>query len=128
MSNHPNRSRRADNAARNPTPAEIRAAREATGLTQSTAAEAIYSTLRTWQDWEAGVRRMHPGLFEFFLAKTGQIELTTLQFCLNCAHRDARIWRRRPCITESDRPGKGSHHPGAHRPDRRRTMGHWPLD
>lgn len=55
-----------------PTPAEIQRAREAAGLTQTEAGERIYSKLRTWQDWEGGQRRMHPGLFELFLLKTGQ--------------------------------------------------------
>jgi putative transcriptional regulator len=49
-----------------PSKSEIRAAREAAGLTQAQAAAAIYSTVRTWQDWEAGIARMHPGLWEFF--------------------------------------------------------------
>jgi len=64
VTNHPNRS--AGHPARNPSPAEVRAAREAAGLTQTEAAAAIYSTLRTWQDWEAGKARMHPGLWELF--------------------------------------------------------------
>ncbi len=74
MSNHPNRSKKTRAAGRNPTPAEIREAREKADLTQTQAAERINSTLRTWQDWEAGERRMHPGLYELFLIKTGQIE------------------------------------------------------
>jgi len=69
MSNHPNRSR-AGSAARNPHPDEIKAARLAAGLTQCAAAELIHSTLRTWQDWEAEIARMHPGLYELFLLKT----------------------------------------------------------
>lgn len=58
---------------RNPTPAAVRAARTAAGLTQTEAAAKIYSTLRTWQDWEAGGRRCHPAMFELFLLKTGQL-------------------------------------------------------
>lgn len=54
-----------------PTPEQIRAAREVVGLTQTEAAQLIHSTLRTWQQWEAGDRRMHPGLFELFLLKIG---------------------------------------------------------
>jgi len=69
MSNHPNRSRRSPSAARNPKPEEIRAAREAAELTQTEAALLIHSTLRTWQDWEAGIARMHPALWEDFRAK-----------------------------------------------------------
>ena len=55
-----------------PSPAQILAARHAAGLTQTEAAERIYSTLRTWQSWEAGVRTMHPAMFELFIIKTGQ--------------------------------------------------------
>lgn len=54
---------------KSPTPAEIRAARTASRLSQTAAAELIYSTLRTWQDWEAGKAHMHPGLWELFEAK-----------------------------------------------------------
>jgi DNA-binding transcriptional regulator YiaG len=53
-----------------PTPEEIRQAREAAGLSQTAAADAIYSTRRTFQDWEAGIAKMHPGLWELFLLKT----------------------------------------------------------
>ena len=52
-----------------PEPAEIRAAREAAGLSQTAAAEMVHSKLRTWQQWEAGDRRMHPGLWELFRLK-----------------------------------------------------------
>jgi putative transcriptional regulator len=53
-----------------PAPDEIRAARNNAGLSQSAAAEKIHSTLRTWQDWEAGKARMHPGLWELFRIKS----------------------------------------------------------
>jgi putative transcriptional regulator len=53
-----------------PTPADIRAAREAAGLTQTQAAALIYSGLRAWQEWEAGNRKMHPQLFEAFCQKS----------------------------------------------------------
>ena len=72
MSNHPNR--RAGHPARNPTPAEVRAAREAAGLTQAQAAVLVHASLRNWQQWEqtegANVRRMHPGLWALFRIKT----------------------------------------------------------
>jgi DNA-binding XRE family transcriptional regulator len=55
----------------NPSPAEILAARKAAGLSQVAAAALIYSTRRTWQDWEAGISGMHPGLFDYFLIKSG---------------------------------------------------------
>lgn len=74
---HPNRGQRS--AKSNPTPAEIRAAREAAGLTQTQAAQVIYSTLRAWQNWEnddaTDGRRMHPAAFELFMLKTGQKKL-----------------------------------------------------
>jgi len=54
----------------NPGPPEIRQARESAGLSQTAAAALISSTLRTWQDWEAGKARMHPGLWELFRIKT----------------------------------------------------------
>ena len=69
MTNHPNRSRAAS-AARNPTPDEIVGERFNARLTQTEAARLIHSTLRTWQDWEAGKARMHPGLWELFIIKT----------------------------------------------------------
>lgn len=68
MPNHPNRSR--GNPAANPKPEQIRAEREAAGLTQTGAAKLVHSTLRTWQDWEAGKARMHPGLWELFRIKS----------------------------------------------------------
>jgi hypothetical protein len=67
MPNHPNRGPKG--SASNPTPEQIRAARG--DLSQAAAAELIYSTMRTWQDWEAGKARMHPGLWGFFLLMTG---------------------------------------------------------
>lgn len=53
-----------------PAPAQIRAAREAAGLTQTQAAALIYCTLRGWQNWEGGARPMHPAFFELFWLKT----------------------------------------------------------
>lgn len=53
----------------NPTPADIRAAREAAGLTQEQAGELIHGSRRAWQDYEAGNRKMHPGLWELFRLK-----------------------------------------------------------
>ena len=69
MSNHPNRSR-APSKGRNPSPAEIKAAREALGLTQTQAAAAVYVPLRTWQRWESGDAPMHPAFWELFDKKT----------------------------------------------------------
>ena len=70
MSNHPNR---AKYPASNPSAAEIRAAREAAGLTQTQAAALVHATARNWQQWEqeegSNARRMHPGLWELFRLK-----------------------------------------------------------
>ncbi len=59
-----------------PSPEEIKKARKNAGLTQEQAAKVVlYSSRRTWQDWEYGVNNMPPGLFELFLIKTGQKHL-----------------------------------------------------
>lgn len=71
MSAHPNRGPKGPSST--PTPAEVRAGREAAGLTQTEAARLVHSTLRAWQAWEAAegdsARRMHPGLWELFRIK-----------------------------------------------------------
>lgn len=67
MPNHPNRGRGGPSA--NPNPTDVIALREGAGLTQSQAAAMVHSGLRTWQQWEAGDRRMHPGLWELFRLK-----------------------------------------------------------
>jgi len=58
----------------NPTPSEIRQARELAGLSQTAAAELVHSTCRSWQQWEAKVgtgthRKMHLAFWELFLIK-----------------------------------------------------------
>lgn len=52
-----------------PTQQEIRDRRADSGLSQAGTAALIYSTRRTWQDWEAGVASMRPGLWELFELK-----------------------------------------------------------
>ncbi len=59
-----------------PTPDDIRSARKGAGLTQTNAATLVGAALRTWQEWEAGDSRMHPGLWELFLIKAGKLSLT----------------------------------------------------
>ena len=75
MANHPNRSK-LDATGRNPTPAEIRAARDAAGLSQGDAAAKVLGSKRAWEKWESEDqvenRRMHPGLFKLFLIVTNQ--------------------------------------------------------
>lgn len=71
MANHPNRGPKGP--ASNPSPDAIKAARKAAGLTQTAAAQLIYVSLRTWQDYEAGKTRMHPGLRELFNRKAAEL-------------------------------------------------------
>lgn len=68
MPNHPNRSKHSDR--RNPTPETIRALRERHNLTQTQAAGLVHTTVRVWQQWEAGDRSMHPAFWELFRLKT----------------------------------------------------------
>ena len=70
MTSHPNRSR-AGGLARNPSPEEVKAARVAAGLTQTEAAALLHTTCRVWQQYEAGVRRMHPAFWELYRIKAG---------------------------------------------------------
>lgn len=71
MPNHPNRGPKGPSA--NPAPAEIRAAREAAELSQAAAGALVHTTVRTWQQWEAGDRRMHPAFWELFRIKSGKM-------------------------------------------------------
>lgn len=68
MSNHPNRG--PNRKSRNPAADEILALRQRLGLTQAQAADLVHSSERTWQQWEAADRRMHPALWELFQRKT----------------------------------------------------------
>jgi DNA (cytosine-5)-methyltransferase 1 len=54
-----------------PTPADVIAARQRAGMTQSEAARTVHADLRSWQKWESGERMMHPAFFELFIIKTG---------------------------------------------------------
>lgn len=53
-----------------PAPETIRDARHRAGLTQAQAAQLISSRPRTWQDWERGVAKMRPALWELFKIKS----------------------------------------------------------
>lgn len=57
-----------------PTPAEIKSAREAAGLSQEAAAELLYRTARNWQQWELEERKMDPALWELFQIKSALIK------------------------------------------------------
>lgn len=66
MRTRSSRPQRKDAPGRNPTPDEIRRHREAASLTQREAAALVYGTLRSWEDWEGGRRRMHPAIWAWF--------------------------------------------------------------
>ena len=52
-----------------PTTAEIRAAREAAGLTQTSAAQLVHCNRSSWAEWEGGVSKMHLAFWELFKIK-----------------------------------------------------------
>lgn len=50
---------------------EIRSYRRMAGLSVSAAAKLVYVSQSAWSDWETGRKRMHKGLFEYFILKVG---------------------------------------------------------
>lgn len=58
--------RRMRNRPKPPEPTKIRQLRESLGLSQTQAAELVYSTLRSWQNWEGGQVGMHPAIWAWF--------------------------------------------------------------
>lgn len=54
-----------------PTPAELKAVREVMGYTQKETAAMACVSVRAWQLWEAGDRKMPPGLWELCVIKAG---------------------------------------------------------
>jgi hypothetical protein len=63
-----------------PAPNVVRAAREASGLTQAQAAELVHVSTQTWAQWEVikpgspRARRMPWGLFELFCIKNMKMD------------------------------------------------------
>ena len=57
-----------------PTPAQVRSARQASGLTQKASAQLIWATESAWQKYELGKRRMKPVVFFAFLVRVGLME------------------------------------------------------
>ena len=60
-----------------PTPAEVKAARVAAGLTQTEAAALVHAGLKTWQNWESEggeARKIRLPSWELFLIKTSSIK------------------------------------------------------
>lgn len=74
MVSHPNRSKKNPKPGRNPSPEEIYNARVAAGLTQSGAADLVYSPVVTWKSWESGLYRMAPATWELFQIKTKSLQ------------------------------------------------------
>lgn len=62
-----------------PSPDAIRQARAVAGHSQSEAARIAYATLRSWQAWEAGERRMPLANFVLYQLRTGQTTLEALE-------------------------------------------------
>lgn len=58
---------------KSPTTLEIKQARIDVGLTQTQAAELIYKSIRTWQQWEKGDREMDAAFFELFKIKSSML-------------------------------------------------------
>jgi DNA-binding transcriptional regulator YiaG len=54
-----------------PKPNAIRTLRASLGVTQQEAAESVHVTLRAWQMWEAGQRKMPAGIWELCVIKAG---------------------------------------------------------
>ena len=62
-----------------PTPADVKSARIAAGLTQTRAAAVIHKKLLAWQRYESGNRAMDCALYELFMLKTGQMNLEIIK-------------------------------------------------
>ena len=60
----------------NPTPEEIARTRKGAGLTQTEAARMVHAALVSWQQWEAGTRKMHPAFWELFQVKVDALSTT----------------------------------------------------
>jgi DNA-binding XRE family transcriptional regulator len=56
---------------KSPTAELIKKTRNVLGYTQKEAAEMVHVSLRAWQLWEAGDRKMPPGLWELCVIKAG---------------------------------------------------------
>ena len=63
---------------KNPTPEQLKRYRLSLGLTQTEAGRVIYTPLRTYQDYEGGKSKMHPGLWELLQTKLIREEMVRL--------------------------------------------------
>lgn len=62
----------------NPTPSEIRQARESAGLSTAEASALVRRTQRNWQQWEKGTRAMDAALWELFSLKVSLAHRSSL--------------------------------------------------
>lgn len=74
----------------NPSKEAIKKARMAAGITQKQAAELIYFSLRTWQEWEGGFRDMHESAWELFCIKLERLAKENGSFYDDKAREDKR--------------------------------------
>ena len=58
-------------------PSTVVSVRKSTGLTQSMAAALVYKSLRAWQQYEGGERKMPLDTWELFLIKTKSYVIDT---------------------------------------------------
>ncbi len=56
---------------KSPSPEQLKSTRKALGYTQKEAAELVHVSLRAWQLWQAGDRKMPPGIWELCVIKAG---------------------------------------------------------
>jgi len=52
-----------------PRPLDIKEVRKEAKITQPEAAALVHADIRTWQRWESGEIKMHPGMWELFKIK-----------------------------------------------------------
>jgi hypothetical protein len=71
MSNHPSRS--AHSAARSPSGAQVRLARQFAKLRPDEAGALVFERESRWLAFEEDRARMHPAVWELFKLKTGQV-------------------------------------------------------
>ncbi len=56
---------------KSPSAEKIKITRKTLGFTQKESAEMVHASVRAWQLWEAGDRKMPAGIWELFVIKTG---------------------------------------------------------
>ena len=85
-----------------PDPEDVRAARQAAGLTQEKAAEIIGATRRAWQEWEGGRRNMPPAKLELFQIKTREKKMHTYYISTDSASMEVEAENLEAALREFD--------------------------